>query len=304
MEEYTRKVPYFNDFEKKKDLLKFTAIKDYENDVDRRDMNKKKNTEDVQFIMKKRWNMKDILTHRLDINNRTQKDVLSERKTKLKIDITENYNAYEKINPFFIDKIVTKPVVTKNIKEVLNNNYEDDDLKIRLSESINTKSDLYEKRKEMFLMELKEGHKMEDDNELIRIHQGVPLDPAKDYTEAVKNKNKQMTFKNYGFWHPPSNHVFSYPDIKAKGRGGYASEMIKAQIIKNKHENIKNKMNVENILDIYKNKNHDISSNKVFLMKNRFRFIGYTKNSYFVDNYLNEKSDIILRYKGFQKKKL
>lgn len=48
MEEYTKKIPIFNDYETKKDLLKFMCLK--ENDDDNNNNNLKKNNDDVKFI--------------------------------------------------------------------------------------------------------------------------------------------------------------------------------------------------------------------------------------------------------------
>ncbi|KEG02343.1 hypothetical protein YYE_03082 [Plasmodium vinckei vinckei] len=155
MGEYTKKVPIFNDYETKKDLLKFLWLK--ENDDN--DKNSKKNNDDVKFIIKKRETMKDILNHRPDLNTRTQRDILSERKAILKENNLENYYEYEKEFPFFVDQVVIKPEVTRNIKEVLNNPYEQDETtKIRLSEDIKTKTTLLEMRKKMFIKELRRNN--------------------------------------------------------------------------------------------------------------------------------------------------
>ncbi|WBY57175.1 hypothetical protein Py17XNL_000900115 [Plasmodium yoelii yoelii] len=240
MGEYTKKIPIFNDYETKKDLLKFMCLK--ENDDNKKNL--KKNNDDVKFIIKKRETMNDILNHRPDLNTRTQKDILSERKAILKENNLENYYQHEKQFPFFVNKIVTKPEVTKNIRAVLNNPYElDQTTKIRISEDIKTKTTLLERRKNIFIKELS-GNNMNDDEEYIE--KTWFLDPEKNYLDAVKNKNKLLTLKNYGFGQETSDYIFSYPDIKAKGRGGYASEIIKLNTRQKTNEK-KKKWTVENI---------------------------------------------------------
>ncbi|SCP04740.1 conserved Plasmodium protein, unknown function, partial [Plasmodium ovale] len=241
MGEYTRKIPFYNDYEKKKDLLKFTCLRENDKDDTNKNSKKKNQNNDVQFRIKKRENMRDILTHRPDLNSRTQRDVLSERKTKLKEDISDGFYAYEKKYPFLIDTIVVKPKETKCIRDALNNTYEPDNTsKFRISKDIKTKAMLLERRKEMFANEL-------NDSEMMNFHQGLFLDPEKNYTDVVKNKNKLLTLKNYGFWHPQSSFVFSYPDIRARGLGGFATEMMKSRILENKNENIKKWVNTENV---------------------------------------------------------
>ncbi|SOV78262.1 conserved Plasmodium protein, unknown function [Plasmodium sp. gorilla clade G3] len=297
MGEYVRKIPYYNNYEEKKDLLKFTFLNDKKDD-EKREINK---NDEVQFIIKKRENMKDILTHLPHMNTRTQGDVLSERKNKLKEDMSTNFNTYEKRFPFLIDTFVKNPEQTRDMKDVLNNNYVDDNaIKYRISQNVVTKTMLLEERKKNYKDELR-GHNIEDNEKMIN-YGDIYLDPEKNYTDIVKNKNKLLTLKNYGLGQGPSNFVFSYPDIKAKGRGGYASEIVKSNVLKNKNEYSKNQiqLNIHNVQDkdiIYSNREE-----KIFLMKNRFKYINYTKNSYFVDNYLKERPIIILRYKGFQKK--
>ncbi|CAA9988436.1 conserved Plasmodium protein, unknown function [Plasmodium knowlesi strain H] len=309
MGDYKRKIPVYNDYEKKKDLLKYSFLKDGEEE--QRVVQKKHATEEVQFIIKKRENMRDILIHRRDLSNRTQGDVLTERKNKLKEDNSEGYYAHEKKFPFLIDTTVKKPDITRCMRDVLNNIYEQDDVeKIRLSDDIKTKEVLLERRKELFLQELSGG-------EFVNVHAELFLDPQKDYIDAVKNKNKMLTLKNYGLGQSPSDFVFSYPHVKAKGRGGYATEMVKSNILKNKNEGITKRLNVYNVEDLYTGKNHEMreqagshsgdittksSSYKFFLMKNRLKYINHTRNSHFVENYLKERPRIVLRYKGFQKR--
>ncbi|CXI40535.1 conserved Plasmodium protein, unknown function [Plasmodium berghei] len=297
MEEYTKKIPIFNDYETKKDLLKFMCLK--ENDDDNNNNNLKKNNDDVKFIIKKRETMNDILNHRPDLNTRTQKDILFERKAILKENNLENYYEYEKQFPFFVNKIVTKPEVTKNIRAVLNNPYElDETTKIRISDDIKTKTTLLERRKNIFIKELG-GNNMKNDEEYIQ--KTWFLDPEKNYLDAVKNKNKFLTLKNYGFGQESSDYIFSYPDIKAKGRGGYASEIVKLNI-KQKANEKKKKWAVENIRDFLTNKNPEIREPKgVFLMQNRLKYINMTRDNHKLDNYLKTKPKIVLRYKGFQK---
>ncbi|KMZ92970.1 hypothetical protein PVMG_04682 [Plasmodium vivax Mauritania I] len=284
MGDYIRKIPVYNDYEKKKDLLKYAFLKDGEED--QRDVQKKHMTEDVQFVIKKRENMRDILTHRLDLSNRTQGDVLTERKNKLKEDNSERYYAHETKFPFLIDTTVKKPDKTRSMRDVLNNIYEQDDAeKIRLSDDIKTKAVLLERRKELFLQELSGG-------ELVDVHAELFLDPQKDYIDAVKNKNKMLTLKNYGLGQGPSDFVFSYPHIKAKGRGGYATEMVKSNILKNKNEGVTKRVSVATKMSAFFScVSSDLTLNvhnvEVFLMKNRLRYINHTRNSHFVESYLN-----------------
>ncbi|CRH00286.1 conserved Plasmodium protein, unknown function [Plasmodium relictum] len=299
MGEYIRKIPFFNDYEKKEDFLKFPHLKENDND-EKRNLNKNIINHDAHYI-KKRENMKDILTYIPYLNNRTQRDILSERKNKLKEDISESYYSYEKKYPFFIDTYVKKIEETKCMRDVLNNIYEPDETrKSRISEDIKTKAMLFETRKKLLLDELRSSYK-EDDN-IMSNHKEVYLDPAKNYMDIVKDKNKILTLKNYGLGLTPSNFVFSYPHIQAKGRGGFATEIMKSIMLKNKNEKINKKINIKDINDLYKDKNDEKREEKVFLMKSRFKYLNHTKNSYFVDNYLKEKPYIILRYKGFQEK--
>ncbi|SBO19870.1 conserved Plasmodium protein, unknown function [Plasmodium knowlesi strain H] len=243
MGDYKRKIPVYNDYEKKKDLLKYSFLKDGEEE--QRVVQKKHATEEVQFIIKKRENMRDILIHRRDLSNRTQGDVLTERKNKLKEDNSEGYYAHEKKFPFLIDTTVKKPDITRCMRDVLNNIYEQDDVeKIRLSDDIKTKEVLLERRKELFLQELSGG-------EFVNVHAELFLDPQKDYIDAVKNKNKMLTLKNYGLGQSPSDFVFSYPHVKAKGRGGYATEMVKSNILKNKNEGITKRVSVSTKMYIF-----------------------------------------------------
>ncbi|VTZ67957.1 conserved Plasmodium protein, unknown function [Plasmodium chabaudi chabaudi] len=294
MGEYTKKVPIFNDYETKKDLLKFLWLKDDN------DKNSKKNNDDVKFIIKKRETMKDILNHRPDLNTRTQKDILFERKAILKENNLENYYEHEKQFPFFVDQVVIKPEVTKNIRAALNNPYElDETTKIRLSEDIKTKTTLLERRKKLFIKELR-GNNVMDDEEYMQ--KTWFLDPEKNYLDAVKNKNKLLTLKNYGFGQEYSDYIFSYPDIKAKGRGGYASEIIKLNVKQKANEKKQNWKTLENIRDFLINKSPGIREPKgVFLMQNRLKYINTTRDSHKLDQYLKTKPKIILRYKGFQK---
>ncbi|EUD67261.1 hypothetical protein C922_02411 [Plasmodium inui San Antonio 1] len=300
MGDYIRKIPVYNDYEKKKDLLKYSFLKDGEEE--QRDVQKKQTTEEVQFIsnyhkgeeeeqqqkdvFRKGVKIGDRITHILLLlhsvfSNRTQGDVLTERKNKVKEENSERYYAYEKKFPFLIDTSVKKPDKTRSIQDVLNNVYEQDDAeKIRLSDDIKTKVMLLERRKELFLQELGGG-------EPVDVHAELFLDPQKDYTDAVKNKNKMLTLKNYGLGQSPSDFVFSYPQIKAKGRGGYATEMVKSNILKNKNEGITKRLNVYNVEDLYTGKNHEMREQAVFLMKNRLRYIKHTQNSHFVESYLN-----------------
>ncbi|KEG02344.1 hypothetical protein YYE_03083 [Plasmodium vinckei vinckei] len=81
------------------------------------------------------------------------------------------------------------------------------------------------------------------------------------FRDAVKNKNKLLTLKNYGFGQEYSEYIFSYPDIKAKGRGGYASEIIKLNIKQKSNEKKKN-WTVENIRDFLTNKSPGIREPK------------------------------------------
>ncbi|SCN12930.1 conserved Plasmodium protein, unknown function, partial [Plasmodium malariae] len=232
MGEYIRKIPFYNDYEKKKDLLKFSCLKEDNEDELQRNLKKKNMNDDVHFIIKKRENMRDILTHHLHTDNRTQRDILTERKNKLKEDISQNYNAYEKKFPFLIDTTVTKPQETKSIRDVLNDIYEQDDVhKTRLSEDIKTKAMLLERRKKLFIAELSGK-----DAEGTQLRKGIHPHAANYVMEVVKNKNKLLTLKNYGLGQSPSDFVFSYPDIKARGRGGYATEIMKSNILKNKNE--------------------------------------------------------------------
>ncbi|GAW81177.1 hypothetical protein, conserved [Plasmodium gonderi] len=285
MGDYIRKIPIYNDYEKKKDLLKYTFLKDGENE--KRDIKEKGMNDDFQFIVKKRENMKDILTHAPDLNKRTQGDVLTERKNKLMEDMSEKYYAHEKKFPFLIDTTVKKMDVTRSMRDVLNNVYgQDDTEKIRISDDIKTKVTLLEKRKKIFLDELSNG-------ELENVHEELFLDPAKNYIDAVKNKNKMLTLKNYGFGQSPSDFIFSYPDIKAKGKGGYATEIMKMNILKNRNDGITKRVRTKQVCK---------GTHHIFLMKNRLRYINHTKNSYSFDSYLNERPRIILRYKGFQKR--
>ncbi|GAB66686.1 hypothetical protein PCYB_094700 [Plasmodium cynomolgi strain B] len=185
MGDYKRKIPIYNDYEKKKDLLKYSFLKDGEGEEEQRDLQKKHPTEEVQFIskyhkgqeeqkdvfreVKKRENMRDILTHRRD---------LSSSINKLKEDNSERYYAHEKKFPFLIDTTVKKPDITRSMQDVLNNVYEQDNAeKIQLSEDIKTKAVLLERRKELFLQELSGG-------ELVDVHAELFLDPQKDYTYA------------------------------------------------------------------------------------------------------------------------
>ncbi|ETW42205.1 hypothetical protein PFNF135_03703 [Plasmodium falciparum NF135/5.C10] len=253
MGEYVRKIPYYNNYEEKKDLLKFTFLHDKKDD-EKREINK---NDEVQFIIKKRENMKDILTHLPHMNTRTQGDILNERKNKLKEDMSTNFNTYEKRFPFLIDSVVKNPEQTRDMKDVLNNKYVDDNtIKYRISQNVVTKTMLLEERKKNYKDELR-GHNIEDNEKTIN-YEDIYLDPEKNYTDIVKNKNKLLTLKNYGLGQGPSNFVFSYPDIKAKGRGGYASEIVKSNILKNKNEYSKNKiqLNIQNLQDkdIYSNR--------------------------------------------------
>ncbi|KAI4838527.1 hypothetical protein MKS88_003010 [Plasmodium brasilianum] len=234
MGEYIRKIPFYNDYEKKKDLLKFSCLKEDNEDELQRNLKKKNMNDDVHFIKKTHLNpmqsqQSTALHHFVCIN-------------KLKEDISQNYNAYEKKFPFLIDTTVTKPQETKSIRDVLNDIYEQDDVhKTRLSEDIKTKAMLLERRKKLFIAEwqgcrrypVKEGDSSPCselcDNEMMNIHE-VLLDPEKNYVyeqkciclykEVVKNKNKLLTLKNYGLGQSPSDFVFSYPDIKANSKMG------------------------------------------------------------------------------------
>ncbi|EWC75722.1 hypothetical protein C923_03615 [Plasmodium falciparum UGT5.1] len=231
MGEYVRKIPYYNNYEEKKDLLKFTFLHDKKDD-EKREINK---NDEVQFIIKKRENMKDILTHLPHMNTRTQGDILNERKNKLKEDMSTNFNTYEKRFPFLIDSVVKNPEQTRDMKDVLNNKYVDDNtIKYRISQNVVTKTMLLEERKKNYKDELK-----------YIIMNNIYVHTC----DIVKNKNKLLTLKNYGLGQGPSNFVFSYPDIKAKGRGGYASEIVKSNILKNKNEYSKNKiqLNIQNL---------------------------------------------------------
>ncbi|SOV16003.1 conserved Plasmodium protein, unknown function [Plasmodium gaboni] len=134
MGEYVRKIPYYNNYEEKKDLLKFTFLNDKKDD-EKIEINK---NEDVQFI-----------------NTRTQGDVLTERKNKLKEDMSTNFNSYEKRFPFLIDTVVKIPEQTRDIKDVLNNKYVDDNtIKYRISQNVVTKTMLLQERKKNYKNEL------------------------------------------------------------------------------------------------------------------------------------------------------
>ncbi|EDL45801.1 hypothetical protein PVIIG_06397 [Plasmodium vivax India VII] len=273
MGDYIRKIPVYNDYEKKKDLLKYAFLKDGEED--QRDVQKKHMTEDVQFVSKSHKGQEE------------QKDsFLKSLKNKLKEDNSERYYAHEKKFPFLIDTTVKKPDKTRSMRDVLNNIYEQDDAeKIRLSDDIKTKAVLLERRKELFLQELSGG-------ELVDVHAELFLDPQKDYIDAVKNKNKMLTLKNYGLGQGPSDFVFSYPHIKAKGRGGYATEMVKSNILKNKNEGVTKRVSVATKMSAFFScVSSDLTLNvhnvEVFLMKNRLRYINHTRNSHFVESYLN-----------------
>ncbi|KJP90303.1 hypothetical protein AK88_00151 [Plasmodium fragile] len=359
MGDYRRKIPIYNDYEKKKDLLKFSFLKDGEEE--QRDVQKKHTTEEVQFISKyhkRARRVEERLTKRCKKQG-TRKYPFCFFYTlfanKLKEDNSESYYAHEKKFPFLIDTTVKKPDITRSMQDVLNNIYEQDDAeKIRLSEDIKTKEVLLERRKKLFLQELGGG-------EMVDVHAELFLDPQKDYGDAVKNKNKMLTLKNYGLGQSPSDFVFSYPQVKAnhkqnegkknaytwaddvygpmhyisssaftwnatlfyfifcvvtqktEGRGGYASEMVKSHIRKNKYEGITKRLNVHNVEDLYTGKNQEmreqagshggnITTKSIFLMKNRLRYINHTRNSHFVESYLKERPRIILRYKGFQKR--
>ncbi|CRG96465.1 conserved Plasmodium protein, unknown function [Plasmodium gallinaceum] len=295
MGEYIRKIPFFNDYEKKKDLLKFPHLKESDNDG-KKNLNNNIN-QDVYYI-KKRENMKDILTYLPNLNNRTQRDIFNERKNKLKEDISESYYSYEEKFPFLINTCVKKIEETRNMGDVLNNKYEPDETrKTRIYEGIKTKTMLLEARKKLYMDELKSINR-----EAKNYMYNIIKKNNKNNMDIIKDKNKILTLKNYGLGLAPSNFVFSYPHIQAKGRGGFATDIMKSIILKNKNEKINKKINVNDINDLYKDKNNKEREEKVFLMINRFKYINYTRKSYSVDNYLKEKPHIILRYKGFQRK--
>ncbi|SBT36195.1 hypothetical protein POVWA2_028940 [Plasmodium ovale wallikeri] len=162
MGEYTRKIPFYNDYEKKKDLLKFTCLRENDKDDTNKNSKKKNQNNDVQFISTKNGGMTNLTN--------------SYENTKLKEDISDGFNAYEKKYPFLIDTIVVKPEETKCIRDALNNTYEPDNTsKFRISKDIKTKAMLLERRKEMFANEL-------NDSEMMNFHQGLFLDPEKNYT--------------------------------------------------------------------------------------------------------------------------
>lgn len=52
MGEYIRKIPFYNDYEKKKDLLKFSCLKEDNEDELQRNLKKKNMNDDVHFISK------------------------------------------------------------------------------------------------------------------------------------------------------------------------------------------------------------------------------------------------------------
>eukprot|EP00366_Plasmodium_knowlesi_P001920 XP_002259417.1 hypothetical protein, conserved in Plasmodium species [Plasmodium knowlesi strain H] len=238
MGDYKRKIPVYNDYEKKKDLLKYSFLKDGEEE--QRVVQKKHATEEVQFISKYHKGQEEQKNKKTE----EQKNIF-QIGNKLKEDNSEGYYAHEKKFPFLIDTTVKKPDITRCMRDVLNNIYEQDDVeKIRLSDDIKTKEVLLERRKELFLQELSGG-------EFVNVHAELFLDPQKDYIDAVKNKNKMLTLKNYGLGQSPSDFVFSYPHVKAKGRGGYATEMVKSNILKNKNEGITKRVSVSTKMYIF-----------------------------------------------------
>lgn len=300
-EEYIRKVPYFNDYNTKKDPLKYPPEKYNDEDVyEQTKIRDKKNN--IEYIIKKRQDIKEIFNYDPDPNRRTQKDILGERKNQLKKELNNVYETYEKKNPFFVDTVVEKDPVTKTMKDVLTNKYVPyEEYRTRISDDVDTKSMLLEERKKQYLKELRQN-KLEDDYQPVK--KDVPLDAQYDFKDVVKNKNKSLTFKNFGFWYDPSDFVFSYPDIKAKSKGGWATDLVKAQIIDEKISPSEKKMNIKDISVIVEELQHKENIEKrrgIFLMKNRFQFIKYSKNHCSAENYYQEKPHIVLRHGGFQK---
>ncbi|ETW30270.1 hypothetical protein PFFCH_02286 [Plasmodium falciparum FCH/4] len=76
-------------------------------------------------------------------------------KNKLKEDMSTNFNTYEKRFPFLIDSVVKNPEQTRDMKDVLNNKYVDDNtIKYRISQNVVTKTMLLEERKKNYKDEL------------------------------------------------------------------------------------------------------------------------------------------------------
>lgn len=290
MGDYIRKIPHYNDYEKKKDLLEFPHLKKIDPDYQRKP--KKVVNNDVQYILKKRENMNDILHHRPDLDTRTQGDVFKERKNELKRQLNEKYIDYEKKNPFFIERIVHKDEETKTMKNVLNNVYVPFEMdKTRICENVNTKTMLLDERKKKFLKELGYDTKANEPKEFI-------LDPSQDYKSAVKSKNTALTLKDYGFGWISTDHEFFYPHIQAKGKGGWATDIVKANIIKNKMEG-NEKCNIENIEDFYQKKANE-EKPKVYLMQDRLKYVDFFRIRCSMHNYHEEKPYFGLRSSGFQ----
>lgn len=296
MEEYVRKVPYFNDYDNKKDLLKQPPVKDDDDSYEQSKIRDKKNN--IQYIIKKRQDIKEIFNYAPDPNTRTQKEILKERKIQLKDELNQNYDLYEKRHPFFMDTVVKRDEITKNMKDALTNKYAPYEVdRSRISNEVSTKTMLLTERRRQYLMELRQNNL---DDYCPSAIENVFLDEGYDYRNVVKNKNKDLTLKNYGFWHDPSDFIFSFPHIQAKGRGGWATEVVKAQIMQKRNDDIGKKMNIENIYELHQKENYD-KGKRIFLMKNRFPFIKYSKSHCSVDNYYKEKPHMVIRHGGFQK---
>lgn len=290
MGEYIRKVPHYNDYEQKKDLLEFPHLKKIDPNYERRP--KKIPNNDVQYVIKKRENMNDILHHRPDLDTRTQGDLFKERKNELKKQLNENYIDYEKKNPFFIERVVHKTEETKTMKNALNNVYVPFEMdKTRIREDVNTKTMLLDERKKIFLKEL--GYDATENKAIEFL-----LDPTQDYKSAVRTKNEVLTFKNYGLGWIPKDHKFSYPHIQAKGKGGWATEIVRANILKDQMDGIE-KCNIENIEEFYQKKAFEEKS-KVYLMQDRLKYVDFFRNRCSLHNYNEEKPYFGLRSSGFQ----
>ncbi|EWC87848.1 hypothetical protein PFNF54_03447 [Plasmodium falciparum NF54] len=69
--------------------------------------------------------------------------------------MSTNFNTYEKRFPFLIDSVVKNPEQTRDMKDVLNNKYVDDNtIKYRISQNVVTKTMLLEERKKNYKDEL------------------------------------------------------------------------------------------------------------------------------------------------------
>lgn len=295
MKEYIRKVPYFNDYDKQKDFLKHPPVKENDNSYEQTKLRDKRNN--IDYIIKKRQDIKEIFNYAPDANTKTQVDLIGERKTQLKDELKKNYDIYEKRHPFFLDTVVKKGEETKSMKDVLIDKYVPSGFeRSRISQEAVTKSQLLVERKKLFLNELRQNNA---EAEYPRPAINVSLHKKYDYKDVVKLKNRDLTFKNYGFWFDPTEFVFSYPHIQAKGKGGWATEIVKANILNTRALNLsKEQMNIENTEEDKKSRE---KKEEIFLMNNRFPFIEYSKKHCLAENYCEKKKFIVLRHSGFQK---